>query len=149
MERYLVLSKFYAVADQLHQDRKKDHAQFGESSLHQAIAKLPSSGRNMLGVLFRQESLNQRTIAKAMKISSQAVSETIKKLENARFITRTNGAINNENLILLTKDGKEAATLLDIRIKEHAKLALQPLTDLEAQTLYDLLDKLIADPTDE
>lgn len=149
MQQHDVLAKLFHVSEQLSVDRKnrkkadaatETPAQRAERDV---IEALPNSGRNLLRRLNEAESMNQRTLAKQMEISAQAVSEVIKKLVQAGFVIKECGAQNNENLITLTPAGKVVAEKLDYRIKEHAAEVLAPLTEKELVTLDGLLTKLI------
>ncbi len=148
MERQDVLAKLFQVSEQLRMSRMQHRrereatetpAQKAESA---TIERLPNSGRNLLRLLKDVESMNQRTLAKQMDISAQAVSEVIKKLVQCGYITKECGAQNNENLIALTAEGKVVAEKLDRRIKAHAAVVLAPLSEEELVSLDALLSKL-------
>lgn len=149
MQRRDVLAKLFRVSEQLRVDRiKHKRAETANETPEQAaervvVETIPNSGRNLMRLLKDVESINQRTLAKQLNISAQAVSEVIKKLAQAGFITKECGAQNNENLIALTPAGKRVSDKLDNRIKEHAAVVLAPLTEEELVTLDGLLSKLI------
>lgn len=149
MQQQDVLAKLFRVSEQLRVDRMKHKraeaatATPAQAAEQAAIEAIPNSGRNLMRLLKDVESLNQRTLAKQLDISAQAVSEVIKKLVGAGFITKECGAQNNENLIALTPAGKQVAEKLDSRIKAHAAVVLAPLSEEELITLDALLSKLI------
>lgn len=145
MEGYLVLSKFYSVAEKLRKDRMNNQkdSQKNEEKRQEEIARISGSGRNILGLLLNNDNLNQRTIAKMMNISAQAVSENLKKLEQAECITRIDGTQNNENIISLTILGKEIAEILDVKIRNHADTVMGRMEEEEVEELYRLLDKML------
>lgn len=138
MEKYKVLGKYYEVAEQLRKEKQENHGA-GDLSM---CAKLPSSAKRMLGLLLIEDNVNQRTIAKALKISSQAVSEAVKKLESNDLVTKVSGTVNNENLIVLTREGRNVAIDLDEKIKAHAEAVFEDFTQKEVDMLYTLLDKI-------
>ncbi|MFI3200615.1 MAG: winged helix-turn-helix transcriptional regulator [Eubacteriales bacterium] len=141
MEKYKVLEKFFQVAEQI----KKEKEKFGgviEVELSKKT-KLSASAKSILRLLLLEETVNQRTIAKTLHISSQAVSETIKKLELYGLVTKSSGTINNENFIMLTKLGEKMAIQLEERIKNHANEVFREFTKKEIEDLYVLLDKIL------
>ncbi len=148
MEKYQVLAKLFGVSARLRQDKvKHKQAQAREKTAEEQlwtkeIETLSNSGRNVLCSLKNNGSTNQRTLAKQMDISAQAVSETVKKLEQGGYITKEGGVQNNENFIALTPRGEEVADVLDRRIKQHAEVVLKNLNEQELETLYALLVKL-------
>ncbi|MFI3206895.1 MAG: MarR family transcriptional regulator [Clostridia bacterium] len=113
------------------------------SNANQMEFKLSHSHRNMVCLIGENKLINQRSIAKLMNISSQAVSETIKKLEQLDLIEKTIGTQNNENLIKLTEKGERRAALFSKHIKQHADEAFKNFTEDEKETFYNLLEKLI------
>lgn len=139
----MVLGKFYTVADKLKKERIAN--QKNEGGNKEEIAQISSSGRNILGILLNTTHVNQRTVASMMNISAQAVSENMKKLEQGGYIIRKEGMLNNENLIVLTEEGREIAVELDGRIRSHAEAVLANMTDTEVEVLYQLLDKMLSE----
>ncbi|MFI3324956.1 MAG: MarR family transcriptional regulator [Clostridia bacterium] len=142
MEKHLVLIKFFGVSEQIRATRHNLSQQNNEELPLQQKYKLPPSGCNMLVTLMENGSLNQRAIANIMNISSQAVSETIKKLETKELIVKENGTHNNEKIITLTETGANVAQKLDEGVKKHAKIIFENFSNEEIDTLYNLLDKL-------
>ncbi len=151
MEHHEVMAKLLQVAHRLHADRIRykeaeiangDPVQMAQSV---QIEALPISCRNILCRLREVESMNQRTLAKQMNISAQAVSESIKKLVQAGYITEVLGTQNNENRIALTAEGRIIAEKLNLRIKSHAAMVLGSLDQGELTQLDTLLSKLLED----
>ena len=70
---------------------------------------LSLNAKNALRILADSKEINQRTLSKKLNITAQAMSEILKKLEQAQYIERKNNKINNENIILITEKGKEKA----------------------------------------
>ncbi|MFI3177354.1 MAG: winged helix-turn-helix transcriptional regulator [Eubacteriales bacterium] len=104
--------------------------------------KLSPVAQNILCILLEEESMNQRTIAQLSKVSGQAVSEHMKKLEERELIVRTQGEINNENRISLTEKGRERALKVRQRTEEIAEVLLKDFTNEELEMLSNLLDKI-------
>ncbi|MGD1821161.1 MAG: MarR family winged helix-turn-helix transcriptional regulator [Pleomorphochaeta sp.] len=105
--------------------------------------KFNHNQRKMLGLIRNNNEINQRKLASLMKISPQAISKGLKKLEENNYIIRTNGNQKNENLIYLTADGKKIADNLDLVINHHAKELFSNFSDEEVENLYYLLNKVI------
>ncbi len=104
--------------------------------------KMSFPTRITLLLLLKQGSLNQRNIAKEMNISSQAVSEIIKKLLEVELINKERGEINNENIITLTDEGKHVAEKIDRKINTLSQCVFKDFTDEEIETFNYLLGKI-------
>ncbi len=149
MERYKVLEKFHSVNGGIQEYRDKRRAEFlknnpqikGKDAAAKGEKFSPTS-KNILVLLLAEESMNQRNIAKSLDVSSQAVSETLKKLEQNECIVKIAGAQNNENIVKLTEKGVEIANKFKERVKKHAESVFEDLSDEELQTFYDLLCKM-------
>ncbi len=152
MEKYLVLTKLFSVSARLSAD-KMQHEEAAlkakgeptpeEKAAREEVKRMSSSARQMLCYLTNNPITNQRTIAKQLNISAQAVSETIKKLQQGGYITKTCGAQNNENIIGLTPKGEEVASKLNSRIRSHAEDVFEQFNEAELEQLDALLSKLI------
>lgn len=143
MERHLTLLKIYQLSEKLKKN-KGDTAPASRTPNEKAIVeKLSYSTKNLLRLLLTEESINQRTIAKIMSISSQAVSENIKKLEQLSLVEKIYGTQNNENIVSLTSTGRKIAINLDIGLKKHAEATFSALSDEEMETLNLLLNKIL------
>ncbi len=149
MEKYQVLEKFFSVNNGVQEYRHKRHEEFLKQNHEQVgekendvAEKLSPTSKNILVQLFSVGSMNQRTIAKSVDVSSQAVSETIKKLVENGCITKTLGTVNNENIISLTEKGKERAKTLKDRIEKHANFVFEDFDDSDLEKLFELLDKM-------
>ncbi|MFI3227748.1 MAG: MarR family winged helix-turn-helix transcriptional regulator [Clostridia bacterium] len=141
MDKRLVLLKFFKVSDKILKYQEENGP--NEDEFSTIVSKISVSGRNILCFLLNGKSTNQRTIAKQMNISSQAVSEVVKKLEVLNLIEKKYGLQNNENLILLTESGELIAKKLDFTIKDHANNVFSKLNDEETEQLFNLLDKIL------
>lgn len=145
MEKDIVLAKFFQLTDKMKSHREAQRKLEDFSPENHLFIKIPHSGKNLLRVLLKNGSLNQRSIAKLMEISSQAVSESVKKLEQNELIIKTCGQQNNENIIELTEKGREIAIKLDKGIKKHAESLFAKLTEEETEQFYQILKKLLED----
>lgn len=145
MEKSLVLAKLFRFSELMSHDNPKQLLEYAEDPRFHLLKNmnLPHSGRKALAVLSQEGSVNQRTLAQALHISPQAVSETVKKLESHQLILKINGTQKNENLISLTESGKELSSLLKEIIENHANQVFQEFTDSEVETLGTLLEKLL------
>lgn len=149
MEKYEVLEKFFSVNNGVQEYRKKRreeqlklNPQKPEMVEKDVVEKFSPTSKNILILLLSLGSMNQRAIAKSVDVSSQAVSETIKKLEQNDCITKTLGAVNNENIISLTEKGVELAKTLKIRLERHADVVFEDFSDSDLETLSRLLEKM-------
>lgn len=141
--RSQLLEKLFDVYEKMKSDQNKKIQYNTASSNDKEKVKLSHSMRKLLVLVYHKKQINQRSIALEMSISSQAVSEMIKKLETKGFVEKTNGLQNNENYIVLTPSGCERAIFYEERIKNHADNLLSELSDEEIKTMYELLDKII------
>lgn len=144
MDKHLVLIKFFEISEKLRKDKERNCVDNGyESSISENLGKVTITGRNILRLLKENNNVNQRTIAKSLNISSQAISENLKRLEQFGYIQRISGTQNNENIIVLTETGQKIAIFLDQRIREHSEQVLKNLTSDEIESLYNILRKLL------
>lgn len=141
MDKHLVLAKFFVTFEKVRREKDNSHNDENGTADLKRKYKLSPSGCTMLCTLLTHGNLNQRNIAKMMNISSQAVSEAIKKLEQNELIIKESGTHNNEKIISLTKSGAEFAKKLDEGIKIHASTVFKNFNDEETDMLYALLEK--------
>lgn len=134
MDKQVLLMKLLQVGGGIRQEQRgnKEHCCKGMSPI----------ARDVLCLLLKEGNLNQRTIAKIMKVTGQAVSELMKKLECKELITRKQGEWNNENIISLTPKGLETATQLQDKIQEMAECRFTNFTEEEMNNLFALLEKI-------
>lgn len=134
MDRGRILIKLHDVNELLSQ-KPKDGPKFS--------SKLPHMARKMIGVLTKEGRVNQRTLATYMRISPQAVSENIKKLEKLGVITKESGLQKNENYIFLTEQGMELSKVFQAELEKHVASVFQDFDDLELEQLEQLLNKIM------
>ncbi len=98
----------------------------------------------ILRILLDEKKINQRTIAKKMKISAQGVSENIKKLIEMEYVYKEQGVSYNENFILLTEKGEKRAQSLHHEFSKDADIFFSGvnLTQEELLILDILLSKM-------
>lgn len=137
MERHLALAKFYQVAEGIRKSNHKSRPVNAEKKGH-----IQPSGCNTMCLLLKHEKLNQRSIAKLLGLSAQAVSEIIKKLEGVGYVDKVYGVQNNENIIVLTQSGKERAIEMDAGIKKHAQSLFENFSDEEVVQFMEYLERL-------
>ncbi len=149
MEKYKVLEKFFSVNNGVQEYRHKRREEYikqnpekCEDAKKDVVENFSPTSKNILVLLLSEGSMNQRTIAKSVDVSSQAVSETMKKLLENGNITKSLGAVNNENIISLTEKGKERAKTLKERIEKHANFVFEDFDEKDLETLFVLLDKM-------
>lgn len=142
MEKDKILLKLLDIAEMLMLHKKPKHIK--SSDIH-----IPHTAKKMLGILEQEEKINQRTLAKHMKISPQAVCENLKKLERVELITRESGVQKNENYIFLTEKGRELSGIYGTEIKRHSEHVFDNFDEDELQKLDTLLIKLTANLADK
>ena len=104
--------------------------------------KISLNAKNALRILSQQDNINQRTLAKKLNITSQAMSEIIKKLEQANYIQKRNNKINNENIISITDEGIEKANMFTQRLDSVCDKVFKDMTTSDKDKLLELLEKM-------
>lgn len=127
--------------------KKEEHRKENDSERHERHKKkrenkMSPVSKKILCLLLNEDKLNQRTLATNCKVSGQAVSEALKKLEQRELIIKIQGDVNNENLISLSDKGKEKAKHLQEKIRETSVKLLDGFSDDELETLLKLLEKI-------
>ncbi|MFI3254840.1 MAG: MarR family transcriptional regulator [Eubacteriales bacterium] len=117
--------------DQVHKEKKKEHHR-----------KLSPVAENTLILLYREGSMNQRTIAQRTNVTGQAVSELMKKFHENGLILRESGDLNNENIISLTEKGVEDGKKCEEKICKLAESLFRNFTGEDLKNLSLLLDKM-------
>lgn len=122
------------------QEKNYDKTQEERQRRHRSKISLPA--QNALCLLLKEGSLNQRSIAKQVHVTGQAISELMKKLESREWVLRTQGEQNNENIITLTEKGKEKARELEEKRQKRAETLFKDFTEEEMKSLLELLEKI-------
>jgi DNA-binding MarR family transcriptional regulator len=103
---------------------------------------LPHSSRDILGQLYINGEMNQRTLSKHIGCSPQAISKSVSKLAKNGLIIKKNGSQKNENKILLTQVGKETANELEKIIEQYADIIFDGFSDHDISIFDDLLERI-------
>lgn len=104
--------------------------------------RMSATSENVLCLLLKEGSLNQRNIAKTMNISAQAVSEMIKKLLDNELINKENGELNNENIITLTEKGVKLANKIDKKMSVIAESIFDDFTQDDMDKFIYFIEKI-------
>lgn len=120
--------------------QRKEHDENHSEKKHKNKMSLPA--QNTLCLLLKEGSLNQRSIAKQVHVTGQAISELMKKLELREWVLRTHGEQNNENIITLTEKGAEKARALEAKREKTAEQLFHNFTEEEIKSLHYLLGKI-------
>ncbi len=164
MEQQAMLNRFFEICEGVRLDAKPAHHK-GKHHRHADAQgdgqtgaaqpprppkdelKMPPCARGILRLLLTEESLNQRTLAKAMRVTAPAVSDAVKKLEQRALIGRTHGELNNEYMITLTEKGRDIAEKVSEKERKHAEKLFCDFTAEELETLHVLMEKMYHNAT--
>lgn len=129
--------------DSYKEQKEKEHRKKYENSYKEkGHRKIFNFSQSLMCLLLKEGRLNQRTIAKSLNISSQAVSEMVKKLEVKEFIIKEQGDMNNENIISLTEKGKEKAEEDKKNIEELSDKIFGLFSEEDLESFYNMLEKI-------
>jgi DNA-binding MarR family transcriptional regulator len=103
---------------------------------------LPHSARDILGQLYIQGKMNQRTLSKHIGCSPQAISKSVSILESKGLIIKKSGSQKNENNIILTQIGKETAAELKKIIEGYAEMVFNRFSDQDISIFSDFLKQI-------
>lgn len=159
MEKKLLLIKLMVVSGGIRQEQRRGHGPHKEGQNHPEESghhcghpkgphgergphKLSPVAQSALCLLSEKGSLNQRTIAKSLNVTGQAVSELVKKLAMHELIRKELGELNNENIITLTEKGAEKAQEINQKLQTMATELFVSFTQEEIDTLFNLLEKI-------
>ncbi len=104
------------------------------------------SSRRILFILSTYGPMNQRALSRKLLVSPQAISESIKKLENDNIITKD--ILKNETVIKLTLEGESEAKLFKDVLQRHADRLFEGFTDEELDTYIKFANKLMKKEND-
>lgn len=144
MEKRETLTKMHDVFNQLISEQNVPDA-YVHSLLpeHVELSSISHVARKMLDILSQAGmEMNQRTLAKHVGVSPQAISVHVKKMEARGFLTKTSGGQKNENLLVLTERGHQLGTALNGAVEHHAEHVLKGLSEEENAQLLELLCKI-------
>ena len=135
-----LLLKFFEVNELIKNEVKRQKG--GDAKHKKAGARLSMNAKNTLRILHNSEEINQRTLAKKLNISAQAMSEIIKNLEQGQYIERKNNRVNNENIISITNEGRKKAKMFIEWFSVVNEKVFSILNDDEKIVFDKLLDKI-------
>lgn len=104
--------------------------------------KLSPVAQSGLCFLLKEGAMNQRTLAKRMNVSGQAVSELMKKFAEKKLITRESGEMNNANIISLTQEGIAVAQECQNRKHRLGEICFQDFTPEELDMVDAFFDRI-------
>ncbi|MFI3253988.1 MAG: MarR family transcriptional regulator [Eubacteriales bacterium] len=145
----VILMKLLSITEEV-RHKERDKSKKSSKTKKESAEKVEKKNRhkfspvaqNTLCLLLKEGAMNQRTIAKNNKVSGQAVSDVMKKLEARELITREQGELNNENIISLTEKGKEKAIELQEKLARKAEQLLKDFSLEQRQQLFSYLEKI-------
>lgn len=123
-------------------DCKGKHNDCGNNGEKFHRRRMSVTSENVLCLLLKEGSLNQRNIAKTMNISAQAISEMIKKLLENELINKESGELNNENIITLTEKGTKLANKIDKKMSVVAESIFDDFTQDDMDKFICFIEKI-------
>ena len=91
----------------------------------------------------RDGTIVQKRLSELFSVSPQSMSESLSKLENDGYITRSkNQRDKREIIVSLTAAGREHSNRLAQKMRSQSHRFLEPLTYEEKKTLFLVLNKL-------
>ena len=144
MSKREALEKLNDVLDQMVSERKGTNSYIKERLQETVeLTRLSHTARKMLDILAQHgEEMNQRTLAKRVGVTPQAISIQLKALEHRGLLVRVNGTQKNENLIALTEVGHKLGLVLNQAAADRAEYVLQDFTQEESAEFLALLCKI-------
>ncbi|MGR7814570.1 MarR family winged helix-turn-helix transcriptional regulator [Lacinutrix undariae] len=97
----------------------------------------------LLVLISNEGEMNQSQIAKLQHKDRAATKRMLDNLENKQLVIRKSGVDARSNTIALTKDGEHVVQVFKEASKQTVSEALSCFTETEAQTLNQLLNKLL------
>ncbi|MFO8077863.1 MAG: MarR family transcriptional regulator [Thermoplasmatota archaeon] len=111
---------------------------------------LGSGQFHFLMMLYRQDAVNQETLAETLQIDKATSARAIKKLEEKGYVTRIRDEQDRRNYnILLTEKAKTLKPKIKAILQNWTKILLTDLTTEEQQQLYILLEKITKNATED
>lgn len=127
----------------LHRVSKNGHPrQTFDSDAHNSGENFRGRGR-ILNALAREDGISQRLLAERLEIRPQSLSETVVKLCEEGFVTRSASEQDKrEILVFITEKGRVRASEIRARREAFAAEFFSVLTKDEQKQLRDILTKL-------
>lgn len=135
MNKFNALHKILELTEyiKLEADKNRKH--------HQLKNHMIKSSRRILFQLSTNGPINQRTLAKQLTLSPQAISEAVKKLEVDSFITKD--ILTNETVIKLTPKGEQKSMLIKEHIQKHSESLFESFNEEELELFIKLTNKIM------
>ncbi|MFI3115624.1 MAG: MarR family transcriptional regulator [Clostridia bacterium] len=150
MDKYELLMTMTEIVGRVHRNssknkRKKECCERNKGEFKEKTGKslknMSPLAESTLCLLLREGAMNQSAIARHMYVSSQAISELMKRLETRELIIRVSGEYNNSNIIRLTKLGEDTARAYEKKSNEVAEKLFGNFTEEEIVIFNLLLNK--------
>jgi DNA-binding MarR family transcriptional regulator len=98
-----------------------------------------------LMALYREDGVNQETIAKRMLFNKATIARAIDKLERGGYVFRTHDEYDGRaNRIFLTSKGNEINPVINQFAHEWNSILLAGFTDVERLLLKELMKKIVS-----
>jgi len=98
-----------------------------------------------LRALYREDGINQETIAHRLLFNKATIARAIDKLEQEGYVYRTHDeADGRANRIFLTDKGREIQPAMDRLSRNWNAVLLRDLTDIERILLKELIKKIVS-----
>jgi DNA-binding MarR family transcriptional regulator len=98
-----------------------------------------------LMALYREDGVNQETIAKRLIFNKATIARAIDKLEREEYVTRMQDEYDGRvNRIFLTAKGKKIRADVDHLAQEWNSILLSKFTDVECLVLKELIKKIVS-----
>jgi len=103
-----------------------------------------------LMALYRDDGVNQETIAKRLLFNKATITRAIDKLEQGGYVYRAHDEFDGRaNLIFLTPKGREIEPVIVRLSREWNTILLSEFTESECLVLKDLMKKIVSNVMDE
>jgi DNA-binding MarR family transcriptional regulator len=98
-----------------------------------------------LMALYREDGVNQETIAKRLLFNKATIARAIDKLERGGYVNRAQDEYDGRaNRIVLTSKGREIKPVIDQLSHEWNSILLSGFTDIERLLLKELMKKIVS-----
>lgn len=130
--------------------RLRGHISAGNSEFLGGDHTMLERERILLTIGGSRGGIVQKRLSEIFQVSPQSMSESLSKLENDGFITRSKNQLDKrETIVALTPAGQAHSDRLAQKMRSQAHRFLEPLSGEEKHILYTLLKKLTDRPTKE
>jgi len=103
-----------------------------------------------LMALYREDGVNQETIAKRLLFNKATIARAIDKLEREGYVSRTHDEYDGRaNRIFLTRKGRDIESVITRLSREWNSILLAEFTEDECLVLKKLMKKIVSNVMDE